>query len=384
MPNFDAFQLSTMSLEPKRAPPAVQDLNQENVNTDPWTHKKTRVDQFGHVRVLGKITVQQAERHLDLMKERFQNYHKLKKCEFEDGIVTLFAGEKLEKLEKNTVFEQMKFAVESSGILKKLGVPIEAASGMIEVLQVGDILGNVLLIQVLEDCREGHGCQCQPKCGLIRGPRRKGKPGKLILDPSCKTDFGVHKGHVHAEAMKPHGIDTLPKELVRWLADPSIFVVQSQVTSVGRSYGDRERIEKTFKIEVTSVVDSQNIIAAIYPDHPLRCHVCNLDFQDDNECRFHVIASHGSQFEARRSGNKRIFALHGLRDPSEELPKHIPVYNAPRENKFRDWPIALQKYDAGDIIIHAVLLTQVGLDIAVVNIGLFYKSKRAYITFYRI
>ena len=375
-----------MCSRPERPPPPVEDPGQENVNPDPWDHKKSRVERFGNVTPLLMISGIDAIRQANSLMAWFENYSNFGPRDQKARVVTLFSDHDLESLRENEIYKRMIQNVQDSGVfivdtegpsqsrLLKLKVPIEASSSMIETIQCGDLLGNTLIIQVLEDCSSEHGCRCQPRCGLIRGPKKK-----FIIDPKCPTDRGLHKPWEHLEAIKPHAVTKLPEEIVNFLEDPSTFVCQSNIAALAGAYGDKERLERAFNISVTSFVEVQNIVAAMYPAHPLKCNLCDESFETEEVCRIHIIEHHGGQFDKRRSGNKRLFEIHNMTDPASQLPKDCPVFNAPRQLPWSRWPVQLRRYDIGDVVINSITLLYIAADMLKIETGSQYGNSLVYL-----
>lgn len=363
------------STPPKRHPPAVQDREQLDVPRNPWNRLKCQRDL--RLRLLPLRTRMDAENSVLRLKSYLESFLELDRSEYGARISFVSRRWTCEQLRNDPVFRALQVVVESTGILivdtespsqnrlKKLGIPLEAASGMVDLFQIGDLDGNVVLIQTIQDCRNGHeGCSCTPKCTKI--PLRS-KKGKCEFVSSCLSNRGNHASWEHRDGLEIHGFFEFPQSILDWINDKEIFVIQTDIACHSGNFGDKERIDGLLGTNMTSWVENMNAFAAFFDATPTICPVCSLSLESSTECRLHIIQSHGVQklCENRRCGNGSLFEMFGVDDPRKDLERltGYPVYNAPREKPFHEWHAALVKYDIGDILIVAIMLWQIAVDI---------------------
>lgn len=332
------------------------------------------------LRVLPHVSMVEAKKIMTDLIRFTRDFLYLKLSDLKGRVLCVSQKDSREYVEAHPIFQSFRDTVEKTGILivdtegpnqnrlKSHGIPLQASSSMVEVLQLGDLMGHVIIIQTLQDCREEHmGCQCPKKC-----PKYRLKIGKRMeCRSSCPNDRGDHKSWENRENLKIHGFADFPECIKSWLNLKSIFVIQSDIVCHSGTFGDKERVDRLLGSDCNSWVELHNIHAMFFGASPESCSYCQKEIEPDLY-RSHMIEQHGlAKFlEGRKFGNGRLFRLFGLEDPSRQLEKcrtknghQMRVFNAPRHRPFLEWPRELLKYDAGDILIVAITLWSVTIDV---------------------
>lgn len=360
-----------METRPSRHPPAVRNRTEENVPRQPWT--KNLENQDLSLKELPVYTMEMVEQLIGNLKHFTQNFLHLNIDDVNSKVLCISKDDLLEDVAQHPVFMNFKKTVEKTGVLiadtecpsqsrlKHLNIPVSAGLGLVEVLQLGDLKGNILIIQILQDCREGHvGCKCPYECSKTY---EKQKNGIHTYTSSCPTDRGQHAEWGHRSSLKIHGFQELPEFVREWLNRKSIFVVQSSVACHSGKYEDKERIDRLLGTNTTSWVELQNIHAMFLGTSPTKCDLCQEDL-DLGEHRNHVVSQHGvkAYMNKRKCGNGRLFQMFGLQDPVKNFGSEFKIFKMARHEPFSTWPRELLNYDSGDILIVALTLWQVTID----------------------
>ena len=250
-----------------------------------------------------------------------------------ERVAVLFIGDDEQKFCESDAFKALKQSVVDTGVLfcdtefasrrtlEKIGCGQQAASGTIDLVQIGSLSGHAALLQVNYDCREAHKCVCDEDCSI----------GKCILNNLS------HKPWENQESSKNFGV-AIPGEIVGWLADEGIIKVQSQIVSTEGTYGDIDRLELLLGIRIRSFVELQNLTDARYPQRDLICRQSgcdNREFPHRNLLDQHMEERHDG-VSPKKSGNNFLAKLLGVVPADEHYKKLIgrPVWDVERRKKF--------------------------------------------------
>ena len=350
-----------MDPRPSYPPYAVKDLSQLAVelpknSIKPW-------------RSLGRIPVLEAKAMKKDIISFLQRYSSLRhrtdripSSVERERVAVLFVGDDEHSFCKSEAFKALKQSVQDSGILfvdtefasrktlEQFGCGQQAASGTIDLVQLGSLSGHAALIQVNYDCREAHKCVCDEDCPM----------GKCILNNL------QHKPWEYQESSKNYGV-SVPSEVVGWLTDEGIIKVQSQIVATEGSYGDIDRLELLLGVRIPSFVELQNLTVAWYPQRELVCRqsgCSDREFYSRHLFNQHVDERHGGVVP-KKSGNNFLAKMLGVVPADEHYKKMMgrPVWDVERRKKFSLWTSALRYYDISDVLVPAAFLLQIGVDI---------------------
>ncbi|XP_059084840.1 uncharacterized protein LOC131881870 isoform X2 [Tigriopus californicus] len=308
-------------------PPAVRDREEIDVKYSPWNDRSERREMG--LKILPVFTMKEAGTIIERIHQFTRDFLTIMEEELKGRVLCIGKYDKKEDIEAHPVFQSFRDTIEKTGILivdtegpsqrrlKNHRIPLEAASSMVEVLQPGDILGNVIIIQTLQDCREEHtGCRCSLPCPKIG--KKFGK--KMGYTSRCPRDKGNHTSWQSQRNLKIHGFGDFPECVRSWLNSKSVFVVQSDVARHSGTFGDKERIDGLLASDCNSWVELHNIHAMFFGVSPGSCSHCQKEINPE-EHRNHVIDTHGlsKYLEGRKFENGTLFELFKLVNPSLQL-----------------------------------------------------------------
>lgn len=359
-----------MSEKPSYPPYATKDLSELNMNVPSWAVVGPSGQSW---KSPGSINFLEAGQHVQKVEDFLGMYSKLSKpndlpskSRESCRVSTLFIGDDEEKFLQSQAFTALKKSVEDYGILfidtefadaaslKKMGCNQAAASGTIDLIQLGGLTGFAALLQVQFDCRDLHGCVC--------GRERECKAG------GCPLNVTSHKAWECRDSFQNYGV-TVPTIIVDWLEDQSIFKVQSQIVNTDGSYGDIERLEMLLGIKIRTFIELQNLTITWFPQRETACNYkdCSRrgkDFGSELLLDQHIDQVHGGVHQ-KKSSNSFLSKMMGI-TPADEHYKKImrqPIYKAERRKPYSRWNAALRYYDLCDVLVPAVFLLKIGMDV---------------------
>ena len=233
-------------------------------------------------KTMGSITKTGCYELMDAIRERLRLYSD-PKTGFRPGakdpqLNVLFDSNDLEQLRADGSYKEMLSTINSTGImivdtefvdettLQRIGCKPRTAPGTVEIVQVGDIKGNVMFFRTMMDCRVAHQCDCNPYT-----PCRPRSSCPRVIN------FAQHQFWEARAEYDIYGVH-LPDEVKSLLSDTSIFKTQLGIKSSGSNWGDIERLEALTGLSIGPFLELQNLMTVVYPQVGVTKRRCNLEF----------------------------------------------------------------------------------------------------------